>query len=63
MKDPETFEELCEKRAAARRRDKEDLRTGRATAEEIQRRNSWFTKEQVIRCDLKKLSEVLERSA
>jgi len=59
MKDPETFEELCEKRAAARRRDMEDLRTGRATAEEIQRRNSWFTKEQVRGIDLTKLGKVL----
>ena len=59
MKVPKTFEDLCKKRAAQRRRDMADLRSGRATAEEIWRRNSWFSRDQVMRIDLKKFGDVL----
>jgi hypothetical protein len=63
MKVPKTFEDLCKQRAAQRRRDMADLRSGRATAEEIYERNSWFSKRQFIQFDVKKLSESLERTA
>jgi len=63
MKVPKTFEDLCKKRAAQRRRDMADLRSGRATAQQIYERNSWFSKRQDIQLDAKKLAESLERTA
>jgi hypothetical protein len=62
MKEPKTFEELCRKRAARRRRDMADLRSGRATAQEIQKRNSWFSERHTIHIDVKKLGESLART-
>ncbi len=48
VKGPKTFEELCKKRAAQRRRAMADLRSGRATAQQIYERNSWFSRDQVV---------------
>jgi hypothetical protein len=39
-----------------------DLRSGRATAQEIQKRNSWFSERHTIHIDVKKLGESLART-
>jgi hypothetical protein len=62
MKAANSVEHLRRKRAAMRRRDKAALRTGKATRQQLQKQNSWFSSRKAIRFDARSLAAALSKA-
>jgi hypothetical protein len=59
--DPEDFSEIALEKSAQRRQDQLDIASGKRTAEEVQRENSWLIRDprQFVTTNLREASERL----
>lgn len=62
MKAANSVEDLRRKRAAIRRRDKAALLTGKTTARQLQKQNSWISSRKAISVDAKSLATSLSKA-